>query len=436
MDDRKSSPELPFEAWLPPGQMQSMSQLSGPVRHTHLGFWLCMSGFAFVYCTLFALSRFPGFAYGEWTLRIAQSGLEVLPFLPLILLATLGRDLPVFRMLTLQYWLLLAAAGVVFAGLIAFGSIVDPEKLKWVHSQPPGSGVSAIDAVPPGGFSKIIKIVLLCSAAVVVGLCCFNLDVRRLAARWTPIDPDSFPDAVGLATLVAVTLGCLVPLIVLHNPPAMSLAQNAAQVPEPASDEKPSTEAAYQPWLLDLYSRILWTLPVAFLAAGYPLVRNWRGTLKRLGLVVPSLGQLLFAPLAAVLLIGLMFVVDCGIDGFWKWAGFPITDEKAVHQLLRFATSGAGALAIGVSAGICEELTFRGLLQPRLGLWPANLLFAAVHATQYQFDGLLKVFLIGLVLGRIRERTNTTTSALVHGLFDFLLMFAAAMEMPGFTPGK
>jgi membrane protease YdiL (CAAX protease family) len=73
-------------------------------------------------------------------------------------------------------------------------------------------------------------------------------------------------------------------------------------------------------------------------------------------------------------------------------------------------------------------------MQPRLGIWLSNLLFTALHAFQYNLDGLVIVFLIGLVCGVIRNKSNTTTSALVHGTFDFLLVMALTVQGPGLNP--
>jgi len=83
------------------------------------------------------------------------------------------------------------------------------------------------------------------------------------------------------------------------------------------------------------------------------------------------------------------------------------------------------ALVAGVTAGLGEEVIVRGLLQPRVGLLLANLCFVSVHALQYSWDGLLQVFLLGLALGLVRRRTNTTTSALVHGTYDALMILYA-----------
>jgi membrane protease YdiL (CAAX protease family) len=73
------------------------------------------------------------------------------------------------------------------------------------------------------------------------------------------------------------------------------------------------------------------------------------------------------------------------------------------------------------------------VLQPRLGILLSNLFFTAMHALQYHWDALLLVFVIGMALGLIRRRTNTTTSAIVHGTYDFLLIMAAVLGIPWFS---
>jgi membrane protease YdiL (CAAX protease family) len=49
-------------------------------------------------------------------------------------------------------------------------------------------------------------------------------------------------------------------------------------------------------------------------------------------------------------------------------------------------------------------------------------MFTSVHAFQYDFDALLLVFLLGVVFGFIRNKTNTTTCALIHGGYDCVLV--------------
>jgi membrane protease YdiL (CAAX protease family) len=82
---------------------------------------------------------------------------------------------------------------------------------------------------------------------------------------------------------------------------------------------------------------------------------------------------------------------------------------------------------IGVTAGVGEEMAVRGLLQPRIGLFASNLVFTSLHAFQYGPDALLSVFVIGLILGIVRARSNTTTSAIVHGVYDFALVISSVI---------
>ena len=99
---------------------------------------------------------------------------------------------------------------------------------------------------------------------------------------------------------------------------------------------------------------------------------------------------------------------------------------RRLHRELRpFAcgldTTGIVALALLSAAG--EELLFRGLLQPWMGLWPQALLFGLVH----QMPGPSRwiwvswAFCVGLVLGVLFELTGSllgpiAAHALVNGL--------------------
>lgn len=94
---------------------------------------------------------------------------------------------------------------------------------------------------------------------------------------------------------------------------------------------------------------------------------------------------------------------------------------------MAFAISPIGALVIGVTAGLGEELGVRGVLQPRLGIWLSNLFFTSLHAFQYHWDALLVVFVIGMACGLVRKHTNTTTAAIVHGVYNFVMVMLAVI---------
>ena len=63
----------------------------------------------------------------------------------------------------------------------------------------------------------------------------------------------------------------------------------------------------------------------------------------------------------------------------------------------------------------------RGVLQPRLGILLSNLLFTAMHAYQYNWDGLLSVFASGLALWfpeltlRVLPGSFLNVAQIIHG---------------------
>lgn len=169
--------------------------------------------------------------------------------------------------------------------------------------------------------------------------------------------------------------------------------------------------------------RDLWIQGVLFTAFGLVGVglfirRSGGEALGRLGLVMPTRRQLVIAMGAVVGFLLLDFVVS--------YAWFAI-DPASYNQLsdltgelFKNLATPLGALSIGLTAGIGEEILFRGALQPRFGIILTSILFALGH-TQYALSpALLEVFLIGLVLGIIRARENTTTTVLIHIAYNSL----------------
>jgi membrane protease YdiL (CAAX protease family) len=130
------------------------------------------------------------------------------------------------------------------------------------------------------------------------------------------------------------------------------------------------------------------------------------------------------------LALAAIFVIDPGINWIWQTLGWQTTDTAAFDRLLSNLITPVGAVVIGVTAGLGEELQVRGLLQPRLGLLASNLVFTGLHAFQYGVDALLSVFIVGTILGVVRARSNTSTSAIVHGTYDFFLVMVTVL-FPG-----
>lgn len=177
----------------------------------------------------------------------------------------------------------------------------------------------------------------------------------------------------------------------------------------------------------------LWQQGAAFIIMGLFGVGLWlrRSTdevTDRLGLHMPSARQW-------GLVIGLTVVfvlLDQGIA--WAWANFdPVSFErigKVSNALFGGLISPLGALTIGLSAGLGEELVFRGALQPRFGLLFTSFLFAVIHVQYGLSPAVFEVFLLGLVLGVIRQRGNLTMAIALHTLYNASLV-ALTLIFPG-----
>jgi membrane protease YdiL (CAAX protease family) len=274
---------------------------------------------------------------------------------------------------------------------------------------------------------RLVAILLGSVVAVVIGALGFIPGVRRWLSRFLPINPDSFVHMVAVVAVVALMLLSFIPLIVLGAPPILALIDSAGG----AADLTGGQDDAAQ--LRSTVYGLIWTVPGTIVAVGYAIRRNLSGALHRLGLVRPTIQQIVIGIVAAVGLVLLVQVLGMGIQALWQAMGWPETDGEAFGELLKFAFSPLGAVVIGITAGLGEELAVRGVLQPRLGILLSNLFFTGLHAFQYNWDSLLIVFTVGMVLGVIRKRTNTTTSAITHGVYDFLLIMASVLSLPGFT---
>jgi membrane protease YdiL (CAAX protease family) len=339
----------------------------------------------------FALSTGGALLGGELG-YIALGGLQGLPFAMLAMLAYIGtrrawaKALAVLWLACIGFTLLLIDVGL---GMRVLG--LDPSS--------PGPAVA-------GAASRLLEEVL---GVFVIGLIAIGMllrPVRRLVARVLPIDPESFVHAVALAAVVMMALMSVLPLFVLGQPPLLVALQEVGR------------DRAGQ--MRDQVYGLLWLVPCSFVMVGYGVRRSFRAALDRLGLVRPSRRYVLIGLGASVVLLAVSWLTDAGIAALWGANGWPRTNNEAFEKLIAFAFTPLGALVLGVTAGLGEEVAVRGVLQPRLGIVVSNLFFVGLHGLQYNWDALLSVFVGGLLLALLRKRTNTTTSAIAHGTYDFL----------------
>jgi membrane protease YdiL (CAAX protease family) len=221
--------------------------------------------------------------------------------------------------------------------------------------------------------------------------------VRRSVSRLLPIDPDSAVHTTAL-TFAVYQIG-------------LSLAQMAL-----IGNLETLTQSGLS---LTIWDIVLTGVPLTLFAltgVGLFIRRDGRGTLERLGLRRPTGRQLLVA--VGVTLLFLAF--DYGLNLLWEQidpAGYDLLDRVTQNLFGGLITVG-GALALGLSAGISEELLFRGAVQPRLGLLLTSVLFALGHLQYGLTLATLEVFVIGLVLGLVRNRANTTVCILIHASYN------------------
>jgi membrane protease YdiL (CAAX protease family) len=398
LPDQQGPPEVPvFEKPVEP-------QVTG--LQMSVGAALALAASGILYLVMFIVG-------GEFR-TFAVTGLFAIPFMILVVLAYSTESRPRWtRFLTFGYWMMLTGGMGFLAMMLTFAVIALPTLGPLTDLNAAQTKPANIDFSMEQGLRMLAAFVALVGAGI-ISMVCFLPAVRRKFAQFIDISPQSFVHATALATLFAILLMSLIPLLAVGGPPAMPLLElqlNAADAPD-AGEQLRTT----------FYS-FVWALPGTFLAVGYPLKRHTlREARQRLGLVRPTLRQLALAVVMTGALLLVMPLMGYGVEFLWKTLGWPLTDEESIKQLFGFTAGLVGATVAAVVAGLGEELVFRGVLQPRLGIVLPALMFTAVHALQYNFDALLQVFFLGVVFGLIRKRTNTTTSALIHGGYDFVLL--------------
>ncbi len=223
--------------------------------------------------------------------------------------------------------------------------------------------------------------------------------IRKDLATFLPIDPDSPVHALALA-LATIFFGTQVTFVAFTDVLAADNAQPALT-------------------LLDLFLNEIPFLILAVAGVGIFIRRNAAGTAVRLGLVRPAWWQLALALAAA----GAFFALGQGSDALshaWTPDVARRVDTTTQH-LFGLLGNPAGIAAVALLPGLCEEILFRGALQPRIGLVATALLFTAIH-TQYGASvDTVAVFVIAIGLGVIRRYTNTTTTCVTHISYNLLV---------------
>lgn len=337
------------------------------------------------------------------------AALDVALFVILAMLAYLAEDRHRAFRWAAAIWLLVLIGGLA-AVTAGFGvmSILPAEAIEDEFNP---------DSVDLDAAAEVALLLLGILGAAFASLVGFSRRFRVRLARYLPFDPDSFVHRVALVTILALILIPPVPLLVTGVPPYLS-----PQFIDLLTD---SGDLFADTVRVNAYG-LFWTLIASFLIAGACVRRTLPEALERLGLVRPTGREVVLAVAVAVALVGAFHFIDPALAALVGYLGLPVTDTEAVNLLFAGSLTLPGIIVASIAAGFGEEVSIRGLLQPRFGILLPALLFASLHAYQYSWDGLISVFLAGIVFAYIRRYSNTTTSAITHTVYD-LVLFALLM---------
>jgi membrane protease YdiL (CAAX protease family) len=175
------------------------------------------------------------------------------------------------------------------------------------------------------------------------------------------------------------------------------------------------------------------------------LARMLRGSVPaaRFALTLADLGLGLAGVLVYIVYNALFAVALGGLGAGRAVLGWMAKRNATLFGKLPLSTM----FVMAALAGPCEELIFRGWLQPVAGIWITSFLFAALHflPTRYKWShpitwGMVALYFpIGLAVGWLYAwRANLLGPMVMHSLSDSLglLFLARAIASRGRTPAS
>ena len=339
------------------------------------------------------------------------------PFMLILWLANYaekGRaeDKPTSVFAVLSYVLLLLLLALsVFAGVVLqLVSTLAPD----AFAAAPGTGTPLL---PPETVAALPKMGLGLWLPSLLGMFVLLPPVRRLLARVIPIDPRNTVHAIALSYSMLILAQLLATM-------GLGLANVASMLDTGGSALEASS-------LIPVFwaQEVTWAV-MSMIGVGLLSRRNLGQTFGRLGITPPGVRQLAVGLGSGVGLAVLAYAVlyAAGAAGI----GLDKEVEKLSELLIGPLTQSAfGIVTLGVAAAVGEESVFRGALHPRFGLPLTALLFTLLHA-QYGFSlATAVIFVVGLALGWVRQRNNTSTTMIVHATYNIAVALLALSGILG-----
>lgn len=228
---------------------------------------------------------------------------------------------------------------------------------------------------------------------------------RRILARIMPFDANSKPDMIGLTLLLSILAFSIVSLFF-------------------------DTELTESPGYLDVAVQAILLTSLALFGVGLFVVRSLPETLRRLGLVRPTVPQVAIALGLVLVAFAISITSSILVEVFQPELSDSIQDN--LDLTTRQLESVWGAIFLGMAAGISEESLFRGAFQPRFGVLFTSLVFALLHTQYGPSFVIVGVFGVALLFALERKYLNTTCAVITHATYNALAVMLSAWA--GFIP--
>ncbi|HWK81262.1 MAG TPA: CPBP family intramembrane glutamic endopeptidase, partial [Thermomicrobiales bacterium] len=159
---------------------------------------------------------------------------------------------------------------------------------------------------------------------------------------------------------------------------------------------------------------------IAYLCVGYRVWRSFPEATARLGITKPSLRTVGIAA-AAVIPAFVISMIGSALTVAFQ-PGYADSLRETVDQMTTGVQNPVGAIVLGFTTGVGEEVLFRGAIQPRFGIVLASLTWTLLHAQYGLSFVLVGLFGIGILLGFIRKYMGTTAAMITHGLYNVIVV--------------
>lgn len=228
----------------------------------------------------------------------------------------------------------------------------------------------------------------------------------------------------GIAALVVLALS----FVAVLATPATQLVNLVTAKADPSNREFGLNDLVVN---LAFNALVLLILPIVALSIARP--GDSEGVVRRLGLQVRP-ATIVHAAIGAGVTLVALVALGLALTGLSDAGIYEAEESELVPQLQALLTWPV-VISISVLAGVTEEVFFRGLLQPRIGLVASSVFFGLIHVGYGTALQVVAPFLLGLLFGYLFQRTKSLWTAIVaHVTFDFVELAALLLQKQGILP--